>query len=77
MTRMKKMMRKKGWMPRWHFPWRDGAICKWKKWQEWKNDEKNKSEYLDDTPPEKMEEYVSNKKMTGVKTMMREKRLNA
>ena len=29
MTRMKKTIRKKGWIPRWYFPWRDGGRCKW------------------------------------------------
>ena len=33
-----------------------------KKWQEWKNDEEKKSECLDDTSNEEIEEDVSDKK---------------
>ena len=39
------------------------------------NDEK-KAECLDDTFPEEIEEYVSDKKMTRVKIMMRKKNLD-
>ena len=42
-----------------------------------KNDEEKEDECLDDTSPDKMEEGVSNKKMTRVKIMMRKKSLNA
>ena len=39
--------------------------------------EEKEVEYLDDTSPEEMEEGVSDLKMTRMKKMMREKRLNA
>ena len=41
------------------------------------NDEEKELEFLDDTSPDKMEEGVSDKKMTRVKIMMRKQRLNA
>ena len=28
---VKILTRRKNWMPRWHFLWRDGGWCKWKK----------------------------------------------
>ena len=60
MTRMKKMTRKKVWIPRWHFPWRDGGRCKWLKNDKSENkDEEKEAECLDETSPDDMEEDVS------------------
>ena len=41
------------------------------------NDEEKKAKCLDDTSPEEMEEDISDKKMPGVKIMMRKKNLDA
>ena len=42
-----------------------------------KNMMKKESECLNDTPPEEMEENVSDKKITRVKIMIRKKNLDA
>ena len=56
MTRMKKNMIKKGWMHRWHFPWRDGGRYNClKNYKSENNDEGKEAEWLDDTSPDKME----------------------
>ena len=63
MTRMKTMMKEKVWMPRWNFLCWYGGIFNWLKNDRIENNDEDKElGCLDDTPPDEMEENVSDLK---------------